>query len=168
MRRRLDDDLLRPSLQDVAPIRALEPGDRPWRLGSMFYVAFFGGALAVAALAWENSRRLGTPPDRRRWVFWLGVAGVVASIVVSYLLYGNDYSSAARLGYRLVGALTFGALYRLLKPDDRLYTFRSPSAHEDDYDSLWGPGLLAIFAGGLVQLGLVFGGMAIIHSAVGS
>jgi len=160
--------LLTPSLQATEPIRALPPGRRPWHISSLFYPAFFGGALAVAALAWENSVRLGTPASTRRWIAIFGISGIVASVVASYVLYGNDYGQAARLGYRVVGAVTFGVLYRILKPFDRLYAFRTPAESDTMYDKMWGPGLLAVFGGGLIQLGIVFGGMAIIHAVAGS
>ena len=148
-------------------MRPLAKGERPWRLGSQLYVGFFGGALAVAAIAWENSRRVGAPRETQKWIVIVGALGVVASVIVSYMLYGNDFGSAARLGYRIVGVLTFGVLYKLQRSADRVYSFRSPSDHEHDYDSMWGAGLVAVLAGGLLQLGIVFGGMALIHSIAG-
>jgi hypothetical protein len=156
------DDFLTPSLQDAAPVRALGRGERPWRLSSQLYVGFFGGALAVAALAWVNARRLGASRQTQWWIVGVGVVGVVASVVVSYLLYGDDLGRSARIGYRVVGVLAAGALYKLQAAADRVYSFRAPGDDDEQYDSMWGPGLLATFAGGLLQLGIVFAGISLI------
>ena len=162
-----DEELLAPSLQEHAPVRALRRGERPWRLGSQFYIAFFGGALAVTAIAWLNARRLGASRDTERWILILGALGVLVSIVASYLLYGGDFSSASRIGYRIVGVVLFGALYKLQQPADRVYAFRQPGEDDDQYDRLWGPGLAATFGGGLVQLLLVLAGIAALDAVFG-
>src|SRR3954462_12283685 len=110
MSSRFDEDVFAPSLQHEAPVVARAKGERPWRLSSQFYVGFFGGALAVSALAWLNAERLDAPPDPRRWIALLGVLGVVASVVVSYALYGNDYGRGARIGFRVGGVIIAGAV----------------------------------------------------------
>jgi hypothetical protein len=158
------DDLLRPSLQDV---RNLPAGGRPWRLSSQFYVAFFGGALAVTALAWLNAVRLGATRDTRRWILVTGTVGVVVSIVVSYIFFGDDYGSAARIGYRVVGVVTSIVLYRLQRSADRVYQFRTPGSDDEQYDRMLAPGLVAVLAGGVVQLGIVFAGMSLIDRIIG-
>lgn len=168
MSRTARDELLTPSLQESANVHALPPGERPWHLSSLFYPAFFGGALAVAVLAWMNSVRLDTPDMTRRWIVVIGTAGVVTSAVVPYLINGGHLDSTTQLGYRIVGALTFAAVYRVLRSANRLYTFRSPAAHEEMYDSLWAPGLTATLVLGALQLGIVFAGVAIIRGVAGS
>lgn len=160
------DDLFTPSLQHAPRVRALPRGDRPWRLGSQLYVGFFGGALAVAAVAWENSRRLGAPAETRRFVVVLGVLGVAASVVVAYLLYGKGLGGV-RVGYRVVGVLAFGALYKLQEGADRVYSYRAPGGDDEQYDSLWVPGLVAAVAGGLVEAGIVFAGVVALRGAFG-
>jgi hypothetical protein len=157
------DDLLRPSLQDV---RSPAEGGRPWRLTSQFYVAFFGGALAVTALAWLNAGRLGAAREVKRWILVSGLIGVVASVVVSYIFFGDDYGSAARIGYRVVGVVTSIVLYRLQRSADRVYQFRTPGSDEDQYDRMLAPGLVAVLVGGVLQLGIVFAGMSLIHGII--
>jgi hypothetical protein len=160
------DDLFAPSLQDVATVRPLDEGERPWRLGPQFYVGFFGGALAVAALAWVNARRLGASRDVERRIVVVGVVGVVASVVVSYVLFGQGASQGVHVAYRIVGVLAAGALYKLQQPADRVYAFRQPG-DDDHYDSMWMPGIVATVGGGLLQLGIVLAGIALIDAVVG-
>jgi hypothetical protein len=160
------EDLFAPSLQEEGRVEPLAAGERPWQLSSQFYVAFFGGALAVTAIAWLNAKRLRATEETQRWILILGALGVVASVVVSYLLYGNNFGSATRIGYRVVAVLLAGAFYKLLQAADRVYSFRSPAPEDEQYDSMWGPGLLATFVGGAVQLGVVFAGMALIDAVV--
>ena len=167
MRLRPDDELLAPSLQAEARVVRPPAGERPWRLSSQVYVGFFGGALAVAALAWANARRLHAPRETQRWIVVLGGLGVVVSVVVSYVLYGDDFGRSARLGYRIVGVLLAGALYKLQEPADRVYSFRTPGDDDEQYDPMWAPGLLATFVGGAAQLALVFAGMGLLDAVAG-
>jgi hypothetical protein len=92
--------------------------------------------------------------------------GVVASVVVSYLFFGDDYGSAARIGYRVVGVVTSIVLYRLQRSADRVYQFRTPGSDEDQYDRMLAPGLVAVLVGGVLQLGIVFAGMSLIHGII--
>ena len=156
------DDLLTPSLQETGRVDALPRGERPWRLSSQFYVAFFGGALAVAALAWVNAGRLRADDAVRKSIVAAGALGVVVSVVASYLLYGNDAGSSARFGYRIVGVGLSLVLFKLQKSADRVYSFRTHAPEDELYDSMVRPGLLAVIVGGLLQLGIVFGGIALI------
>jgi hypothetical protein len=164
MRQASEDDLLAPSLQDVRLAR-LGDGERPWRLSSQVYVAFVGGALAVAVIALDNARRLGAPQKTQRWIIALGALGVAVSVIVSYFL--DDFGSSSWIGYRVVGVLLAGALYKLQQPADRVYSFRTSGDEDQQYDSLWGPGLVAALGGGLVQLGIVYAGVELIHALVG-
>ncbi len=167
MTTRADDDLFAASLQGEARVEALPAGERPWNLGSQFYVAFFGGALPLATIAWLNAKRLGAPEETRRWIVVLGALGVVVSVVVSYALYGGDFGRATRIGYRVVAVLLAGAIYKLLQPADRVYSFRSPLSEDEQYDSMWVPGLLATLVGGAVQLGIIVGGVAALDAIFG-
>ena len=161
------EDLFAPSLQGEARVEPLTEGERPWQISSQFYVAFIGGALAVTAIAWLNAKRLRASSETQRWILVLGALGVVASVVVSYLLYGDNFGSATRIGYRVVAVLLAGAFYKLLQPADRVYSFRSPVPEDEQYDAMWVPGLIATFAGGAVQLGIVFAGIALLDTVLG-
>lgn len=145
------EGLITPTLQDHAPPRT---GASPWALGSQVYVAFFGGALAVTAIALVNARRLGLPKKSRVAIGATGAAAFVASIVVAAFVFnGGDAETprGLRVAVQLVGIAGWGIQYLIQRPWDRLFqTF-----DEREYDSLLGPGLLAVLSVGLVQLGLV-------------
>jgi hypothetical protein len=161
---RATEDLFTPTLQDAGRHDAPVPGERPWRLSSQFYVAFFGGALAVTALAWVNARRLGAPLRVHRWILGAGGAGVVVSTVASYLLYGNDYGAATRIAYRIVGIAVSGVQYKLQESPDRIYRFRYRASADELYDRMVGPGLAATLAGGAVQFGIIALGMVALET----
>jgi len=161
------EDLFEPSLQEELRVRELGEGERPWRLGSQFYVAFFGGALAVTAIAWLNARRLGAPRETQRWILVLGAIGVLASVAVSWMIFGRDLGRSLRIAYRVVAVLLAGALYKLQQRPDRVYAFRTPGDGDEQYDSLWGPGLVAAFVGGVVQVGILGVGILVLDGVLG-
>jgi len=146
------EGLISPTLQDHAPPRT---ADSPWALGSQVYVAFFGGALAVTAIALVNARRLGLPKKSRVAIGATGGAAFVASIAVAALLFSGggdgDAPSGLRVAVQLVGIAGWGIQYLIQRPWDRLFQ----AFDEREYDSLLGPGLLAVLTLGLLQLGAV-------------
>jgi hypothetical protein len=144
------DDLFEPSLQGRRR-KPLAEGERPWRLGSQFYVAFFGGPLAVAAIAWFNARRLGMPSSRTWLMPVAGLAGLVATVVAAIVV-DADLGESQRLVARIAAVATFGVLYLLQRAPDRVYHAFADGDEDDIYDSLWGPGLAATFGLGIVQL----------------
>jgi len=124
----------------------------PWRLSSQVYVGILGGPLAVGVIAVLNARRLGMARGARRLVAAIAAAGTILAIVAAALVPGD----APRLLIQLGGALTYAALHRVQRAPDRIHTTFSP--HDDpaqDYASLWVPGIAAVAAGLVVQLGLV-------------
>jgi hypothetical protein len=138
------DDLLKPSVEPPAR----RPGDAlPWRLGSIVYVAFFGGAAAAAAISVANAQRLGLPRKVLAQIAALGVAGVVGVIAVAEAVGDGD---ALRVAIRAVALAAYGGMYLLQRSADRIHHF-----HQQDpdaaYESLWGPGLLAVFTFGLAE-----------------
>ena len=143
------DELLRPTLQG----RGARPADapRPWRLGSIVYVAFFGGALAAAAISLLNSRRLGQPAITQAAIAALGIAGFAAVLVVAALV-GDD---SLRIPIRAVALVAFGGMYLLQRSADRVFHFHQ--REEEPYDSLWGPGLAAVFTLGIAELAAAHG-----------
>jgi anti-sigma factor RsiW len=142
----MSDPLLRPTLQDREGDNALR--ERPWRLHSQFWVAFFGGALAVSVIASLNSRRLGVAGDSRRWIPVIAVLGLGSAALLAVLLVTSGIGSGARLANQVGGVVAYLPLQKIQKSADRVYHFYSDSP-EDAYDSLWGPGLAAVFLLGL-------------------
>ena len=153
----MSDPLRSPTLQGHG--RQLASGERPWRIESQFWVAFFGGPLAASAIAFLNCRRLGVAERSRRWVVAVAVAGLGAAVLFAVGLVAADVGSGARLGNQAAGVLAYLPLLRLQKPADRVYRFYSEKSDEEAYSSLWGPGLAAVFALGL-PVTLVLAGIA--------
>jgi hypothetical protein len=152
-------ELLQPSLTDAPAI----PGPKPFRVASQFWVAFFGGAAPIAAIAFVNAGRLGMPEKRRWWILIGGLLAVAASIVMAGLILddltlgtsspevrssGRTYRLASR-GIAVVFALW--AQY-LMKPAERAYALRTGG----EYASLWGPGFLAMVVLGALQFGVTW------------
>ena len=147
-----DDELFAPSLAG-ARRHALRPGERPWRLGSEFYVAFFGGVLAVTAIAWLNARRLGLAPARQWLILGLGATGFVVMLIVLAVL-DFEPGRAYRFAGQITGVIVFVVYYAIQKEGDRVYSTFAPD--DAEYDSLWIPGLIAVIVGFLAQLAVIF------------
>ena len=148
--RPVEDDLLQPSLETArAPVAP--KGSRPWRLGSQVYVAFFGGVLATTAIAFLNGRRLGMEQRRIGAVLGIGALGVATAAAVA-LLVGVELQTL-RILERGIALATFGGQYLVQRTPDRVYHYFTGTHDEDeDYDSLWVPGLIAVVVGGVLQL----------------
>ena len=143
-------DLLTPTLTEHRPRDWHER--LPWRLGSQVFVAFLGGPVAVTIIAVLNGARLRMPRERLLLMAAIGVAGTIAGVLAAGLI---DLGSA-RLLVQVAGVLTAGPLHLLQRSPDRVHSTFSPHHDpEDDYGSLWLPGLGAVLAGWLVQLTLV-------------
>jgi hypothetical protein len=149
------DELLEPTLQDY-----VAPTDAPWRLDSQFFVAFFGGPLALAGIAYINALRLGIPKPRRYAVLWIAAGALLAEIVALVVLdvtgalggLKDNGTQPLRLINQAAGVLAYPFVRRVERSADRVYRL----SHEDeDYSSLVGPGILAVIVGGLVGLGIV-------------
>jgi predicted permease len=148
-----DDELFEPTLAEYR-----ETGERPWRLGSQFYVAFFGGVVAVTAIAWLNAKRLGLD-DRRRWLILLvGAVGLAATIGVP-LIRDEGADAAFRLTSRVIAVLAFGGMYLLQRSADRVHSAFARD-EEQAYASLWVPGLIAVIVGGVAQAVIVLSVLA--------
>lgn len=139
------DELLTPTLGEQ---RAHTPSiDRPWRLGSQVYVAFFGGVLAVTAIAILNARRLGMAPKTLWLMGGVGAAGLAGAVAVVALI--ADSGSSARVPARIVALAACGVLYLIQRSADRVYHYHARA--DDPYDSLLGPGLIACFTVGVLE-----------------
>jgi hypothetical protein len=146
------DELLRPSVE-TRPREGAQ-ARRPWRLGSQVYVAFFGGALAAAAIAFVNAQPLGVPAARRWGILALGALGLVASVAVAAAIgTDGDSSSSARVGARVAALVAWGGMYFLQRTADRVWSYHA--AEEEPYAPLWVPGLLTVIPGAVVQAALI-------------
>ncbi len=147
-----NNDLFSPSLQSPQ-VGYIE---RPWKLSSQFWVAFLGGTLAIAGLSYFNARRLKLPPDKMRLVVAVGVIGTIVTIGLAVYV-GMNFDALAtsansrqllRLSSRISALVTYFILRRIQEPFDRRFGMYYGEA---GYDSLWQPGLAAIFGLGIIQ-----------------
>ena len=148
-----EHNLLEPALRGVSRSRRDE-GDQPWRLGSQLYVGFFGGPLAVAAIAWINSDRLGMPARRRLLTLVVGLAAFLAMLVAAVAT-EQGIGGSQRLVLSLAGVASFGILFLLQRSPDRVYHAFAEGDEDQMYDSLWGPGLAATLGFGFVQVAIL-------------
>jgi hypothetical protein len=142
------DDLLQPTLAGHEGTQY-----RPFRLTSQVYVAFFGGALAVGAIAFLNAAMLGMPNRARVAIVALAVAaeGALAALVAA-----TD-TDQIRLVSIVAGLAAFGGAYLLQRSPDRVYHYH---ADEDEpYQSLFVPGLAACICARILEVVLVFGAL---------
>lgn len=144
-----DDDLFAPSLTQ-SERRLLPAGQKPWRLGSQFYVAFFGGPLAAGAIGYLNGKRLGLPQSRLGAILGIGIAGFVAALAIAVVFVDAEAGRGPRLMLAVAGVASFLAARELQKDADRLYGVSLD--HEQAYDSLWAPGLGTVFLFGILSL----------------
>jgi hypothetical protein len=146
-----DDDLFRPSLEARAD-EVHEGAPRPWSVKPQLFVAFFGGVLALGAIAWQNSGRLGMAPSRRRLIVVTCGVCFVAVVVIGAVLFGmgtdSDATRQARLGSRLVAVGAYLVCERLQRPWERAYRLRRG---DNAFESLWKPGIAAVVVLGVVQ-----------------
>jgi len=143
-----DEDMFSPSLTQTAR-RELPSGEKPWRLGSQFYVAFFGGPLAAGAIGYLNGRRLGLSLERQLAIIGIGIAGFAAALTVAGIVL-DDESGGRRLPLAIAGVASYLACRQLQRDADRLYGL---DRDEDQaYGSLWAPGLGAVLLLGTFSL----------------
>jgi hypothetical protein len=144
-----DDDLFAPSLTQSERHHPSE-GDRPWRLTSLFYVAFFGGPLAVGAIGYLNGKRLGLPGKRQGASLAIGVAGFLAALAVAVAFVDTEAGRGPRLMIAVAGVAAFAGIRELQKDADRLYAVKLDD--EVAYDSLWAPGFAAVLVFGIFSV----------------
>ena len=152
----MSDDLLQPSV-GAAP---REPREKPWRVRSQIWIAFFGGILAVTAIAILNAKRLGMD-QRKRWL--MAAAGLVAMAILLALWLrlpaATDYVTFLKQGreLRIYARVIAVALFLLFAAMQK----RAESQHlvfaGGEYASLWVAGITATFVLGILQLLLVAG-----------
>jgi peptidoglycan/LPS O-acetylase OafA/YrhL len=148
MTERQEDDLFTPSL--AGGRRAVPAaGRRPWRLGSQFYVAVFGGPIAAGLVGYLNGKRLGLPPRRLAAVAGIAAAALVAVAIVAAVVAANaNEDRPLRLVSMVGGAAAYVGIRQLQKDADRRYGVGR--SEDESYDSLWLPGLGIALVGGIV------------------
>jgi hypothetical protein len=142
------DDLLQPTLAGHERRPVL---DKPWRLSSQVYVAFFGGALAVGAIGFLNATRLDMPIRARAAIVAMAL---VAEAVLCAIVVATD-TDQVRLVSIVAGLVAFGGAYLLQRSPDRVYHFHADA--DEPYESLFAPGLVACIVARLVEAALLFG-----------
>jgi uncharacterized membrane protein YfcA len=140
-----DDGLFSPSLSDRVDAPS---GKRPWRLGSQFYVAFFGGPLAAAAIGVLNGRRLGIADGRLLAIAAAGVAALAVAVAAAAAFDSED--ARPRFFLVVAGVATYFVARQLQKAADDRHRRGRPD--EQVYDSLWGPGLAAVVVCGILSV----------------
>ena len=142
------DDLLQPTL---AGHQTRPPVDKPWRVGSQVYVAFFGGALAVGAIGALNARTLRMSARAVAAIAGIALAAE-AALVTAVVATDTD---EIRIISIVAGLAAFGGSYLLQRSPDRVYHFHSDD--EEPYESLFGPGLIACICARIIEGILLFG-----------
>jgi hypothetical protein len=140
-----EDDLFAPSLGEGR--RRVPPsGERPWRLGSQFYVAFLGGPVAAGLVGYLNGRRLGLPSARLAVIAAVGLVSL-AAVAVAVAAVGWSENRPLRLLSAVGGVVAYLGIRQLQQDADRRY---GVGRREDEtYDSLWLPGLGIVLLGGV-------------------
>jgi hypothetical protein len=132
------DDLFQPALSGR---RQETPREYPWRLGSQVYVAFFGGPLAVGGIGAFNAGFLQMPKRAIAAIVATALVAEAAFLVV-YAVAGLDDSG--RIASTVAGLAAFGVIYLIQRSADRVYHFHT--REEEPYQSLFGPGFVAVIA----------------------
>lgn len=147
-----EEHLFTPSVE-----RDVDYDPPPWNIASQVYVAFFGGVIAITAIAYLNALRLHAGDDvAKRFLFW-GAAALAASLAVTYLIAesatggGPETRTYVRLVSRVIAVVLHFVFAAQLKQADRRFQLA-----DGDYESLWKPGLTAAAAGGIVQAILLY------------
>ena len=142
------DDLLQPTLADQRQHRPLE---KPWRLGSQVYVAFFGGAFALGGIAFLNAGRLAMSMRARLAIVGIALAAE-AALFAGVQATGTD---EVRIAGIVAGLAAFGGAYLIQRSPDRVYHYHHPS-EDEEYESLFGPGLVACIVARIVEVAVIF------------
>jgi hypothetical protein len=118
---------------------------RPWRLQSQIYVGFFGGALAIGPIAVANAVMLGMS---RRLQVLIALVALSAEAALVALVSLTD-ADTVRVISIAAGLAVYGVVYLLQRSPDRVYHFHTRET--DEYQSLLGPGIVAVIVGRIVE-----------------
>jgi hypothetical protein len=140
------DELLQPTVTPVA-----RSGVKPWRVQSQFWVAFFGGILAVTGIAYINARHLGASATIRKLILACGVIALAIYIGLAGWVF-LDEPRNMRFAGRILAVVLFLGLARLQREGDA----RHQLFGSGEYASLWGAGFTASHLGNIALAGIVF------------
>lgn len=139
------DDLLQPVFVGHEPRPA---GYTPWRLQSQIYVGFFGGALAVGAIAFANSIMLGMGVRARVAIAALALAAEAAVLTAVAL----SETGSIRIAIPVAGLVVYGGAFLIQRSADRVYHFHTDE--DEPYMSLFGAGFVACVVARIVDAAL--------------
>jgi hypothetical protein len=148
------EDTVSDDLTDPVATVPRATGGRPWRPFSLLYVALLGGSLAVTAIAYLDAGRFGAGPRERRLILVAGALAFLATVplavfVVAAML--HDAAGGIRFALRAPAVVAALAQVRTLGRLDRMFR-----AQSGQYGSLWLPGFLAVFLGGVGEAVAIF------------
>lgn len=147
-----EDDLLKPTITETAV-----PTERPWRVDSLVYPAFFGGPIAVTFLSALNARRLGLDGRKVALILAAGAASLTAQLlVIAFFLQGTS-SSGQRFSFTVAGLLVYLVAWFVQRRPFRIFMLRG-----GEPANLWGPGIATVIGSVILQFILI----AIVTSAV--
>ena len=141
------DDLLQPVLKGREATQYW-----PWRLTSQVYVGFFGGALALGAIAFLNSAMLGMSYAARVAIVAVALAAE-AAFATFLALTGIE---EIRIASTVAGLAAYGGAYLIQRSADRVYHFHAQD--DEPYQSLVLPGLVAVISARVFET-LLIGGL---------
>jgi hypothetical protein len=148
-------DLLTPTLQEHRP--RSPSARRPWRLGSQLYVAFFGGVIAVTAIALVNAMRLRVPGRVLLTIAGIGALGLAAVVAFIAIFFGNGGDESGptglQIGVQVISVAAWGLMFLVQRQWGRVYEMYTQ--HDEPHVSLLLPGLIAVLAGGALQVAIV-------------
>ena len=107
------DELLRPSLESAEPVSILSSG-------ALMGAAFFGGPIAVTAVAVMNSHSLGRLKQEWPTIAGIFIGGAIALyLFATYAFEGIADTRSFRLGARAAGFVAFGGVWFLHRKELR-------------------------------------------------
>ena len=153
-----ESDLFTPSLSEWRPTVQNRP---PFRLNSQFWLALFGGPVAVTAIAVLNARRLQLSEAVVRRMVVGGILVTLLELGIAWAAivgFGLDPDRGARAtllpkwSYSLINLLWTAVLVHWQTAAARQYE----SFGRGEYASMWGPGFVAALVSALVLFTLFF------------
>lgn len=134
------DDLFRPT------VTAPPTTNPPWRVYSMIYPAFFGGALTATVLGLLNGRRLALTGRHLAAIGGAGVLVVATRFAVGIATGGRWFGVPAEFFSAAAGLLVWFVISKL-----QMQPFRAFELRGGDPAPLWWPGLAAVVGLGFLE-----------------